>query len=267
MPRREVAPKTQHEYERALKRAFGSPSGFGDFDAARVHAIPAARWEHLGEPSRAMLRAALKWSDPEHGARLAESIPIAHRTRRRVKYPTSEEIATFEKGLDALPVGEALILRLMLKLGTRTEEMLLLSREQVESAAKTGKLTFIRKGDVEHELPSKHIAKELRSLLRVEATTAGVPFPWRFVYQLISTNPGAAHRRLSRIIKRQAEALRLPSNWRPHMLRHAFATELIRDGATLPVVQRALGHSSYQTTIKNYVHVDTADLEKWLKEE
>lgn len=271
MPIRELSQSTQREYRAALRRAFGEPStAFGDAEPIFIggRELPREAWEHLNYAGRTMLRSALRWADPVEGARLAETIPHPQRTRRRVKYPTSEEIARFERGIIDLPRCDFLVLKVMLKLGTRTEELLSLSRAQVADAVKRGVLIFVRKGDVEHELPVKHIAMQLRLMLKTQVPTDDGVRDWNYVYELISLlGVEAAHRRLNRVIKRVAAKQGLESNWRPHMLRHAFATELIRDGATLPVVQRALGHASYQTTIKNYVHVDTKDLEKWLKED
>ncbi len=40
----------------------------------------------------------------------------------------------------------------------------------------------------------------------------------------------------------------------PHMLRHTRATEWIQDDVPLPVVSRALGHTSITTTEQIYVH-------------
>lgn len=263
---REVSEKTRREYESALRRAFGGASGFGDVGAP-VPLTPEV-WEVMNEPSRAMLRAALKWADPVNGQALAETIPVQKRVKRKKKYPSSDEIKKFTAAVERLPSSDGLVLRIMLKLGTRTEELLALSRAAIEEALRRGVVMLVRKGGVENELPVKHIGRELRALLKLPAVIDGQPVAWLYVYQLISaTTLTAAHRRLNRIIKRLAAKTGLPSNWHPHMLRHAFATELIRDGATLPVVQRALGHSSYQTTVRNYVHVDTGDLEKWLKEE
>jgi len=41
----------------------------------------------------------------------------------------------------------------------------------------------------------------------------------------------------------------------PHVLRHTFASRLIRKGVALPVVQKLLGHSTIQMTMR-YVQVE-----------
>jgi integrase len=46
-----------------------------------------------------------------------------------------------------------------------------------------------------------------------------------------------------------------------HNARHGAATEMIKNGTTLPVVQKFLGHRSIKTTMK-YVHVEAEDLKQ-----
>ena len=47
-----------------------------------------------------------------------------------------------------------------------------------------------------------------------------------------------------------------------HLFRHTHATELIRNGWDLSLVQKRLGHTSVQTTANTYIHLDDADLKK-----
>ena len=46
------------------------------------------------------------------------------------------------------------------------------------------------------------------------------------------------------------------------MLRHTHATELLRHGWDCAKVQRRLGHSSIQTTLDIYSHLDTRNLKE-----
>jgi site-specific recombinase XerD len=47
----------------------------------------------------------------------------------------------------------------------------------------------------------------------------------------------------------------------PHQLRHTFATEMLRAGASLPVVKTLLGHNSLEMTMR-YVQVSQVDLQR-----
>lgn len=53
-------------------------------------------------------------------------------------------------------------------------------------------------------------------------------------------------------------------NVTPHMLRHTFATEMLRKTNNLSKVQKALGHKNVSTT-QEYIYVTDEDLEKDMK--
>ncbi len=128
----------------------------------------------------------------------------------------------------------------------------------------------MRKGSVEDELPVGHVQRELRTLLRQPAAlgrgaSLGDHAPeWEFIWQITGTSYRSAYEKLLRLTRATAKRAGCSTEWTPHVMRHAFASEMARDGASLPAIQEALNHASYQTTLR-YVHVDAQDLVKWMK--
>ena len=47
---------------------------------------------------------------------------------------------------------------------------------------------------------------------------------------------------------------------RPHMLRHSHASDLLKAGWEMALIQKRLGHASVQTTIDTYTHIDTKQM-------
>lgn len=129
--------------------------------------------------------------------------------------------------------------------GTRISECLALRREDIE-----GEWLYVRhaKGEKERIIPIAHVAKKA-----VDDYINEVNNKKDFVW---CNYKGG---RLSRISAYKITQKYLGVS--PHVIRHSYATSLIRGGADLRVVQELLGHASLLTT-QIYTHIQKQDLKE-----
>jgi integrase len=276
---RPLAPRTAAQYQRLLKRAFG------DLQPAEVESFDfLADW---GTSVRSQLRYAVRdlyERDGEHETadRLVDAIdavPLEYAIRREVPKPSKGDLEKFELAAAKYPNKKyRAFFSVLLRLGLRAEELLALDVQQVQTAARTGKLTFIRKGGKEATLPVAHLKAEFNDMLRQYAAMPhsvadqraiiedGGPFAWSRVGEILaSASFITQYNLLARAVKKCAVLAGLdPKVWSPHKLRHGFATRMHADGASLRVVQESLGHANLATT-QRYVKVEADDIAKYVR--
>ena len=189
----------------------------------------------------------------------AEGIPLPKVSRRRRDTIPDDVVCQLMDAIDRLPVSDyrrALIraaLSLMVYGGLRITEAL-----------------FVRVGDIRLDrgevwIPKTKGDKSKTLFLCKEASDA--------IRALLRVRPDCEHDFLLAHNRRYAlrwHGLRsalndlhtvagITDHYTPHQLRHAYATRLLRNGATLADVQLALGHSRLDTTAL-YIHSDTERL-------
>ncbi len=66
------------------------------------------------------------------------------------------------------------------------------------------------------------------------------------------------------VVKALAKEIGIEKPISPHSLRHGYALDLLRRGASPVVVQKLLGHASLLTTQRYTDHLEVAELKKWV---
>lgn len=146
----------------------------------------------------------------------------------------------------------ACLLELLYATGLRVSELIALPR----SAAKTrDRFLIVRgKGAKERLVPLTDAAREAaKAYLAILEEQGRVVGPWLFPAE--SESGHLTRQAFARDLKIVASAAGLRADKvSPHVLRHAFASHLLQNGADLRVVQELLGHSDISTT-QIYTHV------------
>jgi len=146
----------------------------------------------------------------------------------------------------------AYLLELLYATGLRVSELIALPR----SAAKTrDRFLVVRgKGAKERLVPLTDAAQDAaRAYLALLEEQTKAASPWLFPAD--SESGHLTRQAFARDLKAVAGAAGLRTDKvSPHVLRHAFASHLLQNGADLRVVQELLGHSDISTT-QIYTHV------------
>lgn len=237
-----------------LKHQKVADIGFSDVSALH-RAITEARGPYAANRTIAMLskmfNLAVRWGwrtdNPCRGIK-------KNAEDKRERYMSDDERARLLAALPAIDAQAAAVVRLLILTGARKGEVfgmrwcdLDLERgtwTKPASATKQGRL---------HRIPlSPEAVTLLRDLHAVRGNSAHV-FPDRSARPVNGSVPDLPIKG----IKRQWEALLRTAeikDLRVHDLRHSFASVLVNEGLSLPVIGALLGHSAVQTTAR-YAHL------------
>ena len=172
-------------------------------------------------------------------------------------------IATGREGIEASgrPRGEKLaaarmacLIELIYASGLRVSELIALPKSAAR--AKEPLIAVRGKGGKERLVPISEPAKKAMRLYRAkldELAPGLAASPWLFPSEGASGH--LTRQVFARDLKKIAAAAGIASSRvSPHVLRHAFASHLLQNGADLRVVQDLLGHADISTT-QIYTHV------------
>ena len=144
------------------------------------------------------------------------------------------------------------LLEVLYATGLRVSELVALP----DSAAwRDQRMLVIRgKGGRERLVPLNDAARQtMKDYLALREKTAAAKSKWLF--PSFGESGHLTRQHFARELKELAAAAGLkPSQVSPHVLRHAFASHLLQNGADLRVVQTLLGHADISTT-QIYTHV------------
>jgi integrase/recombinase XerD len=197
---------------------------------------------------------------PKHGRALPKVLSISH---------VDQLLATARQGIDAAerPILERLraarlacLLEVLYATGLRVSELVALP---ASAARRDERMLIVRgKGNKERLVPLNESARgAMRDYLalREEAGTKvlkkGATKASKWLFPSFGASGHLTRQHFARDLKALAQATGLkPKQVSPHVLRHAFASHLLQNGADLRSVQTLLGHADISTT-QIYTHV------------
>jgi len=178
----------------------------------------------------------------------ARRIPLPKPASRIPESITEDEAQRLISAAES-PFERAMLL-LMLTAGLRRSEV---GTIRLEDADLEGGLLLVRgKGAKQRMVPlMPQTAQALQEYLAVQPQAEQRPYLFLSPQGRRLAND-FVNRALRRILTRAGLTKRIT----PHMLRHTFATHLVRNGVDVRTVQELLGHSDLETTAR-YLHSDT----------
>jgi len=196
----------------------------------------------------------------------AEDLAAPRADSRLPKDLTWDEVEALIEQPDttkAIGLRDRALLELLYATGMRVSELLALRPENLN--LKRGYLVCLGKGNKERVIPigeqavfwvSKYSREARSKILGKRASTELFVTSW---------SPRLSREKFWKKLKQYALDAGLDRNVTPHMLRHSFATHLLKHGADLITIQQLLGHADVSTT-QIYTSIMNVRLQQIYKE-
>lgn len=169
--------------------------------------------------------------------------------RRIPEYLTKKEILRL---FDAIENPKhKLMIQFMYSAGFRLSELINLKAEDFNFEENTG---WIRGGKGNKDrafIIAQSLKDKLKAVIQNNTGSGGFIFRGR--------DGKLSQRTIQEILKQAGKKANLTKHVHPHMLRHSFATHLVKNGTDLFTVQSLLGHNDIKTT-QIYAHVANPNL-------
>jgi integrase/recombinase XerD len=189
---------------------------------------------------------------PRRGRPLPKVLAVEEVTKLLVAAHERAEAAKSSKADRLRAMRLACLLEVLYATGLRVSELIALPASSARSKSEV--ITVRGKGGKERLVPLSQIARRtMQQYLSLREEVNAAESRWLFPSFGDSGHVTRQH------VGRELKALALsagiePRKMSPHVLRHAFASHLLANGADLRIVQALLGHADVSTT-QIYTHV------------
>jgi integrase/recombinase XerD len=235
-------------------QARGSATGLSTASLARRLSAVRQFHKHLYVEGRRSDDPALAIEGPRRRRPLPKVLSVAEVERLIATARQRLETKDGSPGERVAAARMACLLELIYASGLRVSELLALPK--YAARAKETLIAVRGKGDKERLVPISEPAKRAIRIYRAKLEELAPDLaasPWLFPAERAGGR--LARQVFARDLKSFAAAAGIVSNRvSPHVLRHAFASHLLQNGADLRVVQDLLGHADISTT-QIYTHV------------
>jgi integrase/recombinase XerD len=189
---------------------------------------------------------------PRRGRPLPKVLAVEEVTKLLITAHERAEAAKSSKAERLRAMRLACLLEVLYATGLRVSELIALPASSARSKSEV--ITVRGKGGKERIVPLSQIARRtMQQYLSLREGAEAAESRWLF--PSFGDSGHVTRQHVARELKTLAASVGIePRKMSPHVLRHAFASHLLANGADLRIVQALLGHADVSTT-QIYTHV------------